>query len=335
MDKCLSYLCKSCGTFDKVKPNKMNFITKSNFLVLLLLATIGEIFAQPCSSPSNIYIETIDFNIIDVSWDDVNNVNVYEVEYVDVETSNSEVITSSDNSTLIEDIEGGTYEFEIITHCLDGSVSVSYAIIHVVADNLEDVEDFCYDCYQKFKDCELLNSYDNCDCYDLCDSDVCCDFVTSGMVIITPPSIKQCDCSVLCKDSDCCKYIDNNTGAMSSDCEDCADKVRACNESVKLKSNKAVVPLTPKENCSIEGIYPNPFKNKLQLSFELQYETMVEFSVYDSKGQEVERLLQNEKKSKGKSFFELNTSDWNSGIYYSILKTKDGCEAVQKMLKIE
>ena len=118
---------------------------------------------------------------------------------------------------------------------------MSYAIIHVVADDLEDVEDFCYDCYQKFKDCELLNSYEQCNCYDLCDSDVCCDFVSSGMVIITPPSIKQCDCSVLCADDNCCKYIDNDTGAMPTECEDCADAVRDCNNNVKLKSNKTTI----------------------------------------------------------------------------------------------
>ncbi len=335
MDKCLVYICEAYGTFDKVKPNIMNFITKIGFLVFLLLTTIGTIIAQPCGSPSNVYIETIAFNTINISWDDINSSSYYEVEYENMETSDSEVITSNTTSTQIDNIEGGTYQFEIITHCLDGSISISFAIIHVIADNLEDVEDLCYECYHKFKECEILNGYESCDCYNLCESDACCDFVTNGLVIITPPSIKQCDCSLICEKEDCCKYIKGDTGAMPIDCENCADQIRACNESVKLKNNKTVIPLTSKEVCSIEGMYPNPFKDELQLSFELQYEAVVEFSVYDSKGREVKRLVNNKKQDKGKYQYLLKTNNWNEGVYYSRLKTKDGCEAVQKMLKIE
>lgn len=335
MDKYLTYLCKACGTFDKVKPNLMNFITQGGILIFLLLATIGTLIAQPCDTPSNVYIETIDFNTIDISWDEVNNSSYYEVEYKNVETFDTETLSLTTTSTTIDDIPGGTYEFSIITHCIDGSLNIGFAIIHVIADDLEGVEDLCYECYQKFKDCELLNGYEDCDCYQLCESDACCDFVTSGLVLITPPSIKECDCELICGKSNCCKYIDGDTGAMPIKCEDCADEVRTCNESIKLKSNKTTVPLIRKEVCSIEAMYPNPFKNELQLSFELQYSTFVEFAIYDSKGQEISRLSNNERKEKGKYDYSLKTNNWNKGIYYSILRTRDGCEAIQKMLKIE
>lgn len=335
MDKCLTYLCKACGTLDKVKPNLMNLITKSCILVFLLLTTIGTLIAQPCGTASNVYIETIDFNTIDINWDEINNGSYYEVEYENIETSDTKTVSSTTTSTTIENISGGTYEFSIITHCVDGSISVGLAIIHIIADNLESVEDLCYECYQDFKDCELLNDYDNCNCYELCESDACCDFVTNGLVVITPPSIKECDCDVICDKSNCCKYINNDTGAMPIKCEDCADEVRACNESVKLKSNKTKVPLTKKETCGIEAMYPNPFKNELRLSFELQFDAIVEFAIYDSKGQEMNRLSNNERKEKGTHNYSLETNNWKRGVYYSMLKTKDGCEVVEKMLKIE
>ncbi|MEZ4885186.1 MAG: T9SS type A sorting domain-containing protein [Chitinophagales bacterium] len=335
MKNWIAYICEACITLDKVKPNLMNFITKAWVLISLLIVTTSITFAQPCSSPNNVYIETTAFNSINVSWDAVQNGTSYEVEYENIETSDSETVTSNNNSITISNIQGGTYEIEVTTYCESGSISVSFAIIQVVVDNLEDIEGMCHNCYQKFKECEAKNGFENCDCTQLCGNVDCCDFVTNEIVVITPPTTKQCDCEVLCNKSDCCEYINDDKTAMPFNCEACANAVRECNKATKMKSNKTTLPLIEKEGCQIDSTHPNPFRDELQLSFELQYDATVVFTIYDTKGQEVNRLINNEKQEKGKHEYRLKTGDWNKGVYYSILETKEGCKTVQKMLKIE
>ena len=337
MDKWIAYICGSCRTFNKVKPNLMKLINKCGFLIFLLLTTASSIvMAQPCDSPENVYVETIAFNAINVSWDEVENASYYEVEYGSVEDSNSETIASNTNSITISELEAGTYEVEVITYCVDGSTTVSFAIIHIVVDNLEDIENMCYTCYQKFKSCEAENGYENCDCQVLCDGDTdCCDFVNNNVILITPPSFQACDCKTLCEKKGCCDYIIDDTGAMPISCQECAEAVRECNNSTKIKSNKTTIPLIEKEACRIETIHPNPFREELKVAFELEHEVNTILKVYSASGYLISEILNDGKQEKGKYEYHLNSNDWQPGVYYSILETNDGCKSIQKVLKIE
>lgn len=337
MDECMAYICETCRTFDKNKPNLMNYIAKGGFLLFLLLILAGNIFAQPCGSPDNVYIETLSFNSLSINWDEIANAEYYELYYGEMEDENSTSITTVQPSTVINDIGGGTYEIEITTFCGDGSVSVSLGVVVVIVDNLEDIENLCGDCYQKFKECELANGYENCDCDYLCENKTdCCNFVTNGMVLITPPKTQPCGCEDLCDSKEnCCKYINNDAGAMPVECLVCADAVRDCNESSKAKSNKVAIPLVVEKGCEMEAIYPNPFKNKLQIPFELRYTTTTTLTVYDAKGGIVRQILSEEALEKGEHEISLDVDDWAKGVYYTILETNEGCKSVKKMLKIE
>ncbi len=335
MDNWLTYICETYRTLDKVKPNLMNFLTKVGFLLFLFVLTTGIIVAQPCGSPENVYIETIDFNTINIGWDEIGGAVYYEVEYENIETSNTSTTTSNTSSTTITNIGGGTYEVEITTYCDNGSVNVSLGVVVVIVDNLEDIESMCHTCYQEFKECEAKNGYENCDCSELCKDVECCNFVMNNIVLITPPIMQECDCKALCDKDICCDYIDGDTGAMPTICEECADAVRGCNKATKAKGNKTNIALREIEACQIETMYPNPFKDWLQISFELHYNAITSLTIYDSKGQEVSQVVNSEEQEEGKHQYHLQTSDWKKGIYYSILETKEGCKTVQKMLKIE
>ncbi len=338
MDKCIAYICETCRTFDKNKPNLMNYIAKGGFLLFLLLIFTGSIFGQPCESPDNVYIETLSFNSFSISWDEIANAGSYEVYYGEIEGTNSTSITTTESSTVINNIGGGTYEIEITTFCEDGTISVSLGVVVVIVDNLEDIENLCGDCYQKFRECELANGYENCDCNYLCENETdCCNFVNNGMVLITPPKTQPCSCDELCtnKEENCCKYINNDTGAMPIECMECSDAVRNCNESLKTKSNKVAIPFTVEKGCEIEVLYPNPFKSKLQIPFELRYTATTTLTVYDTKGQMIRQVLNGEKLEEGKHEISLNVDDWMKGVYYTILETNEGCKSVKKMLKIE
>ncbi|MFK7907998.1 MAG: T9SS type A sorting domain-containing protein [Chitinophagales bacterium] len=335
MDNWLAYICETRGTLDKVKPNLMNFITKVGFLIFLFVSATGIIMAQPCGSPENVYIETIGFNTINIDWDEIGGATYYEVEYENMETSNTETTTSNTSSIVVSNVTGGTYEIQITTYCDNGSVNVSLGVVVVIVDNLEDIETMCHTCYQKIKECEVKDGYENCNCAELCKDIECCNFVVNNIVLITPPIMQECDCKALCEKASCCDYIDGDTGAMPIICEECADAVRNCNKATKAKGNKTSILLEDIEACQIEAMYPNPFKNQLQISFELHYNATTSLTIYDNKGQEVSRVLNSKEQEEGTHQYHLNTNDWKTGIYYSVLETKEGCKTVQKMLKIE
>ncbi|MGB1242806.1 MAG: T9SS type A sorting domain-containing protein [Chitinophagales bacterium] len=313
----------------------MNFLTKVGFLLFLFALNTGIIIAQPCGFPENVYIETIDFNTINIEWDEIGGANYYEVEYENIETLNTATATSNTSSTIITNIEGGIYQVEITIYCENGSVNVSLGVVVVIVDNLEDIETVCHTCYQKIKECEAKNGYENCDCSKLCKDIECCNFVVNNIVLITPPIMQECDCKALCEKGSCCDYIDGDTGAMPIICEECVIAVRNCNKATKAKGSKTNITLREIEACQIEAMYPNPFKDHIRISFDLYHNATTSLTIYDSKGQEVSQVLNNKKQKEGTHQYHLQTSDWETGIYYSILETKEGCKTVEKMLKIE
>ncbi|RLC48667.1 MAG: hypothetical protein DRI23_10225 [Candidatus Cloacimonadota bacterium] len=73
------------------------------------------------------------------------------------------------------------------------------------------------------------------------------------------------------------------------------------------------------------GNYPNPFNPSTTISFSLQNDNMVELSIYNSKGQKVKTLL-NEQRRAGLHQVQWNGRDENgssvsSGIYFSVMDT--------------
>jgi agmatine/peptidylarginine deiminase len=73
------------------------------------------------------------------------------------------------------------------------------------------------------------------------------------------------------------------------------------------------------------GNYPNPFNPSTTISFSLQNDNLVELSIYNSKGQKVNTLL-NEQRKAGLHQVQWNGLDENgvsasSGIYFSVMDT--------------
>jgi hypothetical protein len=67
--------------------------------------------------------------------------------------------------------------------------------------------------------------------------------------------------------------------------------------------------------------YPNPFNPVTNISFTIDRQTEIELTVFDILGNEVKRILKEEKKP-GDYTVQFNCMNLNSGIYFANLKTK-------------
>lgn len=67
--------------------------------------------------------------------------------------------------------------------------------------------------------------------------------------------------------------------------------------------------------------YPNPFNDRTNISFYLKNKTRVNLVVYNLKGQEVARLLDNTIKKSGRHSLNFNAANLSSGIYIYKLYT--------------
>lgn len=109
----------------------------------------------------------------------------------------------------------------------------------------------------------------------------------------------------------------------------------------RINAYKSVVPLTsinPNGNTvpsvfKLEQNYPNPFNPTTKINFSLPKSGLVKITVYDSKGSEVETLL-NENKQAGSYTVNFNAMALSSGVYFYKI-TSGGFTDVKRMMLIK
>ena len=79
--------------------------------------------------------------------------------------------------------------------------------------------------------------------------------------------------------------------------------------------------------------YPNPFNSTTQIEFYLNEKSMIELSVYNILGKKVMNIL-NGKVPEGLHSVNIDMNDLSSGLYYYMLKTKNG-QVVRKMVLLK
>ncbi len=80
---------------------------------------------------------------------------------------------------------------------------------------------------------------------------------------------------------------------------------------------------TVKETGLDYDIYPNPFNNKVQISYYLPQETDVSVEIYDIYGQKVKQI-EHAHKQAGLSQYRIDLSSLPNGVYICTLKTRQG-----------
>ena len=81
----------------------------------------------------------------------------------------------------------------------------------------------------------------------------------------------------------------------------------------------------------LENNYPNPFNPSTIIRYEIKDTRLVSLKVYNSLGQEVARLV-NEEKSAGNYELEFNAKGFSSGIYYYQIIADDFVETKKMIL---
>jgi hypothetical protein len=81
-------------------------------------------------------------------------------------------------------------------------------------------------------------------------------------------------------------------------------------------------------------VYPNPFRNFVQLEYEIQNEGEVDLKIYDMFGRQVEHLINKEIQEAGKKTATFANDSWPAGLYHFLLNTEDG-SITKKAIKIE
>ncbi len=84
-------------------------------------------------------------------------------------------------------------------------------------------------------------------------------------------------------------------------------------------------------NYKIEQNYPNPFNSSTNISYSLQANCEVKISIYNTKGEFVQNLV-NERQEKGKHSIIFDASTFKSGVYYYRLSTNGMNDETKKML---
>jgi len=78
-------------------------------------------------------------------------------------------------------------------------------------------------------------------------------------------------------------------------------------------------------------VYPNPVSAQAVISYELNSDSKVSFSLFDTTGKQITTLLQNEQKAAGLHQFNFNVSNLPTGIYYCIMQANEHIET-QKVI---
>jgi len=103
---------------------------------------------------------------------------------------------------------------------------------------------------------------------------------------------------------------------------ECQDSTLSIDASGKLKSD-----------IILKNNYPNPFKNKTNISFYLPDKTHVKINIFDETGNIVKEII-NSNLPKGNHNFVFYAKDISAGIYYYSLQTNNCC-ITKKMTIIE
>ena len=85
------------------------------------------------------------------------------------------------------------------------------------------------------------------------------------------------------------------------------------------------------DNYELEQNYPNPFNPSTEINYSIKDMSKVELSVYNSKGELVNNLV-NKKQNKGRYSVMFNGITLNSGVYYYRLKVDGMVKETRKML---
>ena len=79
--------------------------------------------------------------------------------------------------------------------------------------------------------------------------------------------------------------------------------------------------------------YPNPFKDKTTIRYQVEQETQIQISIFDVSGQLLTTLV-NERKDAGLYGVNWNAGDLSSGIYFAKASNSDGeILQIQKLVK--
>jgi len=96
------------------------------------------------------------------------------------------------------------------------------------------------------------------------------------------------------------------------------------------KTNEELVALEEPINYFISANYPNPFNPSTTISYQIPENSFVNLVVYNSLGQKVEELV-NQEQASGKYSVKFNAANLPSGVYIYKLQT-DNFSDVKKML---
>ena len=99
------------------------------------------------------------------------------------------------------------------------------------------------------------------------------------------------------------------------------------------KPTKVEDPTTLPIDFQLEQNYPNPFNPSTTIEFALPERSFVKLSIYNTLGQEIETLV-NEEKGVGVHRIVWNASAYPSGIYFYKLETSK-FQSVKKMLLLK
>ncbi|MDZ4712621.1 MAG: M12 family metallo-peptidase [bacterium] len=92
-----------------------------------------------------------------------------------------------------------------------------------------------------------------------------------------------------------------------------------------------VISSTVPDKFSLGNNYPNPFNPETNIKFDVAKSTFVELAIYDSRGREINRLV-NEILSPGSYEYSFNAGNLPSGVYFYRIKTSDFSDTKRMML---
>jgi len=106
---------------------------------------------------------------------------------------------------------------------------------------------------------------------------------------------------------------------------------------VQLKTSTSIRKISSEiKGFQLSQNYPNPFNPVTNISFSIPSRELVSLYVYDTRGTEVARLINNEQMNEGTYAidFNTNTTGLSSGVYYYRLSTEK-FTSVKKMILIK
>lgn len=101
------------------------------------------------------------------------------------------------------------------------------------------------------------------------------------------------------------------------------------NINARVSSDEAT---TEGDDRLLVTVYPNPFSNDTQIEYWLPESTAVNVIVYDEKGTEMSRVIENQTQSKGKHKVTFSSANLISGTYLCVVNTSHE-RKVQKIVK--